>query len=54
MVFHKVSKKCQECLKKLSRVFKDSFMGVSRKIERHLKEVFKGGSRMLKRSLEIC
>ena len=46
--FQEVSRKFQECLKKVSRVFQGSFKGVSRKIERYFKVVFIGVQGCLK------
>ena len=37
--FKEVSRKSQECLKKVSRVFQDSFKSVSRKIELYSKGI---------------
>ena len=41
-MFQEVSKKFQECLKKVTRVFYDSFKSVSRKIEGYFQGDFKG------------
>ena len=37
--FKEVSRKSQECLKKVSRIFRDSFKSVSRKIELYFKGI---------------
>ena len=37
--FKEVSRKSQECLKKVARIFQDSFKSVSRKIELYFKGI---------------